>query len=146
MYRLVNESTGLLVVLDYIADSSPRKAKSLLFSLYIHSLVKLLKVLRDVRDILGHLSTSVVLSDAGWPGSVGSGIEASSETFSHGLVEGNDISLSLCRCVDDMLGILVEMFCLLSGKFCVHLFKLMLSSPQLPAPGAFLSLCLKDEQ
>lgn len=129
-----------------VQSSSPGEPESLLFGSHIYGLVEFFDLLGELRDILGHLSASLVLDEVDRFDPAADGKEASSGCFPCRFAEGDDVSLALHRCADDLLGILVKSSRLLSHQVSVHPFQRQLCFSELLTFGASLSLGLRTEE
>lgn len=129
-----------------VQSSSPGEPESLLFGSDIYGLVEFFDLLGDLRDVLGHLSAGLVLDEVDRFDPAADGTEASSGCFPCRFAEGDDVSLALHRCADDLLGILVKSSRLLGHQVGVHLLQLQLFFPELLTFGAPPSLGFRTEE
>lgn len=128
-----------------VQSSSPGEPESLLLGFDIYGLVEFFDLLGDLRDVLGHLSAGPVLNEVDRFDPAADGTEASSGCFPRRFAEGDDVSLALHRCADDLLGILVKSSRLLSHQVSVDLFQLQLCFPELLTFGAPPSLGVRTD-
>lgn len=92
-----------------------------------------------------HLSAGLILNQAERSDPAADGLVASG-CFPCRFAEGNDVSLTLHCCADDLLGIVVKLSRLLGHQVRGLLFQLPLFFPELLVFATFLGLGLRTER